>query len=175
MPSVAPYNFFLCCCVLRLLRPKGGRSQAVKEPKCFQVRMLQNHVNEFLRAPASLEREKVPHSQLPPPAAGESHTFSLSARSRWLALSTSHRCPPPHTKVPAPWAWPAHRTCNEGQLCRRDPQPPRVRPPSAWHRDPIPLPPQSRKKGRLVTSSSGHSAAGSRNTMEQKQAAQVKL
>jgi hypothetical protein len=38
-----------------------------------------------------------------------------------------------------------------------------------------PLPQQSRKRGRPVTSSSGHSAAEPRFTMEQKQAAQIEL
>lgn len=39
----------------------------------------------------------------PPAITEDSHTFSLSARSRWLALGTSHHGP---RKVPAPWAWP---------------------------------------------------------------------
>ena len=116
-------------------------------------------------------RHPTPNSPLPPQEIATPSPYRQGAGGRPSAPRTAAHPP----KVPAPWAWPAHRTRDEGRLCRRDPQPPRVRPPSAWPRDPIPLPPQSRKKGRLVTSSSGHSAARPRFTMEQKQAAQVKL
>lgn len=67
-----------------------------------------------------------------------------------------------------------------GQLRSQDPQATRVQTPSIGTQESLlsvlPQPPQPfRKRGRRVTSPSGHSMVGPRFTMEQKQAALVKL
>lgn len=143
----------------------------MRKPKCFQVLMLQDQVNEILTAPASWGGDGGPPSQLPPlPALGDSHTFLLSVLSRWPGPRNLTSMPP--SSVPTFRAWPACQPRDAGQLRCWDPLAQRVRQPSAWSPDllfPPPLPPQSRNWGvsdviiRALVSGPGF-------TMEQKQA-----
>lgn len=148
------------------------------KPKCFQVLMLQERAIELLGAPASWGVGGRPLACRPPAALGDGHTFLLSVWSRWPG--TSHPCrlaaSPP--RGPGRLPDPVTRVRGAaGTTAPSAPQAPRLRTPGAWspaRAFPPPLPPPSRNWG-AVTSSSGHSAAEPRFTMEQKQAAPLKL
>ena len=157
--------------VLRLQRV-AGHGQAVKEPKCFLAQVLHDHLNELLRAPASKigERAPTPNSPLPPQEIATPSPYRQGAGGWPLAPRTTApaRYPPrglgrltKHvTRVSCATGIHPHNHCEGDRPAR-----------GLWVRYP---PPTITEKG-VVTSSSGHSAAGPRFTMEQKQSAQVEL
>ena len=171
MPPVTPNSVLFD--VSRLQRV-AGHGQAVKEPKCFLAQVLQDHLNELLRAPASKigERAPTPTSPLPSQKIATPSPYRQGAGGWPLAPRTTAPVRyPPRGPGRLPPAHVTRGSCATGtpppaNHCERAVRGLRIRHPS---------PHNPGKGGEVVTSSSGHSAAGPRFTMEQKQAAQVKL
>lgn len=115
MPPVAPNSVLFD--VSRLQRV-AGHGQAVKEPKCFLAQVLQDHLNELLRAPASKigERAPTPNSPLPSQEIATPSPYRQGAGGWPLASRTTAlaRYPP---------LGPGRLTRVEGQLCHWDPPP----------------------------------------------------
>lgn len=169
MPPVAPNSVLFD--VSRLQRV-AGHGQAVKELKYFLAQVLQDHLNELLRAPASKigERAPTPNSPLPPQEIATPSPYRQGAGGWPLAPRATAPARYPPRGLGRLTKHVTRVSCATGihppNHCEHD-RPAR----GLWVRCPSPHNPG---KG-VVTSSSGHLAAGLLFTMEQKQAAQVKL